>query len=242
MKTALTIFLSLIVFTAFSQDTTYYDAEGMKVSSLSSCLHYRIIERNDLDTNIVVENVFFKDGKKQAQHRYNPYSRYIRDGKRYEWYNNGQIHFNIDYKDGKYHGNLLTYWEDGKPKRDETYQNGEKIEGKCWDSNGEEIPHFEFEKMPEFPGGENELVRYLSDNITYPKKARRNGQMGTVYLAFVVDLNGSVTNVRVIKGVTELLNEEASRVVKIMPKWNPGNQDGEAIRVTYNLPIRFSLK
>lgn len=102
-------------------------------------------------------------------------------------------------------------------------------------------PIFQFvEEPPMFPGGEDKLMEYLGRNIKYPVKARDNGISGRVYITFVVDSSGSIKDVKILKGI-EGLNEEALRVVNMMPKWTPGKQNGRNVMVQYNLPIVFSL-
>lgn len=98
------------------------------------------------------------------------------------------------------------------------------------------------EKMPRFPGGDKALMNYLANNVHYPEKAKKQGTQGTVYLHFVINKDGSVSDVKVLRGVSPELDAEAVRVVKAMPKWIPGEQKGQKVRVAFNLPIKFSLK
>lgn len=98
------------------------------------------------------------------------------------------------------------------------------------------------EKMPEFPGGVDALFSYLGSNIDYPAMARDARIQGKVYITFVVDSNGGITGVKVLRGIGGGCDEEAIRVVKGMPKWAPGRQRGKAVRVQYNLPINFILQ
>jgi periplasmic protein TonB len=98
------------------------------------------------------------------------------------------------------------------------------------------------EDMPSFPGGEEALFKYLGQNIKYPQLAKEAGITGKVYVNFVVDKDGNVTDVKVLRGIGGGCDEEAIRVVKNMPKWSPGKQRGKPVKVSYNLPIRFSLK
>ncbi|MFO7614745.1 MAG: energy transducer TonB [Bacteroidales bacterium] len=98
------------------------------------------------------------------------------------------------------------------------------------------------ESMPEFPGGEANLYKFLAENIKYPQMAKESGIQGRVFVTFVVERDGSVTDVRVIRGIGGGCDEEAIRVVKNMPKWTPGKQRGKAVRVQYNLPVKFTLQ
>lgn len=98
------------------------------------------------------------------------------------------------------------------------------------------------EKMPSFPGGDAELLKYIATNIKYPKESQDNGEQGRVICSFIVGRDGSVNNPEVLRGVTPLLNEEAVRVINTMPRWNPGMQRGKAVAVKYTVPITFRLK
>ena len=98
------------------------------------------------------------------------------------------------------------------------------------------------EKMPTFPGGEFKMYEFLAMNIRYPQRARQDGYSGTVYVRFIVEPDGTITNIEVAKGVGGGCSEEAVRVVKMMPNWIPGEAFGKKVRVTYTLPINFRLQ
>ena len=98
------------------------------------------------------------------------------------------------------------------------------------------------EEMPAFPGGEAKLMEYVAKNVKYPQIARETGVQGRVYVNFVVEPDGSVSNVSVLRGIGGGCDEEAMRVVKSMPKWKPGKQRGKAVRVSYMLPVNFKLQ
>ena len=98
------------------------------------------------------------------------------------------------------------------------------------------------EQMPSFPGGDKALLEYLSNNIKYPVVAQENGVQGRVVVSFVVEKDGSITDVNVVRSVDPSLDKEAARVVKSMPRWIPGKQNGSAVRVKYNVPVSFKLQ
>lgn len=98
------------------------------------------------------------------------------------------------------------------------------------------------EQMPEFPGGMQALMAYLSKNIKYPSVAQDNGIQGRVLVSFVVNKDGSIVDPEVIKSVDAALDKEAMRVIKAMPKWNPGKQRGKPVRVKYTVPVLFRLQ
>ena len=98
------------------------------------------------------------------------------------------------------------------------------------------------EDMPEFPGGEASLLRWLATKVVYPQEAMRNEIQGKVYVAFVVNKTGKVTNVKISRGVDPLLDNEALRVVNSLPTWKPGMQRKKPVNVSFTVPINFQLK
>ncbi|WP_266203218.1 energy transducer TonB [Pontibacter kalidii] len=106
----------------------------------------------------------------------------------------------------------------------------------------EEKPYTYVEQMPTFPGGDGEMMKYLGKNIRYPAAAQRAGVEGLVVLSFVVSNTGEISDIQVVKALGAGTDEEAVRVVKSMPKWTPGKQNGRAVPVRYTLPVRFTIK
>ncbi|MDP2723836.1 MAG: energy transducer TonB [Bacteroidales bacterium] len=98
------------------------------------------------------------------------------------------------------------------------------------------------ESMPDFPGGMGKLMSYLASNIKYPPLAKESGIQGRVFINFVVEPDGSISQVKVLRGIGGGCDEEAVRVVQAMPKWKPGMQRGKPVRVSYNLPVKFTLQ
>jgi len=97
------------------------------------------------------------------------------------------------------------------------------------------------EDMPEFIGGEKEMLRYLITNTKYPEIEKKLGNQGTVWVSFVVGKDGKVKNAKIERGVSEYLDKEALRVINAMPDWIPGKQRGKAVNVSFNLPVKFVL-
>ena len=96
--------------------------------------------------------------------------------------------------------------------------------------------------MPQFPGGQSALFDYLSSHIKYPVVAEENGVQGRVIVTFVVERDGSITDTKVAKSVDPSLDREAMRVVRTMPNWIPGKQNGSAVRVKFTVPVTFRLQ
>jgi TonB family C-terminal domain len=103
-------------------------------------------------------------------------------------------------------------------------------------------PFIIVEEMPEFPGGTEEMMKFLGNNIRYPVIAQENGIQGMVILSFVVSKTGQISDIQVVRGLGSGCDEEAVRVVKKMPNWKPGKQGGAAVPVKFTLPVRFALK
>lgn len=97
------------------------------------------------------------------------------------------------------------------------------------------------DEMPSFPGGDEARMKYLVENITYPETAKEEGAEGRVFVSFVVEKDGSITNVKLLRGFNKACDEEALRVIRNMPDWEPGKQRGQAVRVQFNMPIHFTL-
>ena len=97
------------------------------------------------------------------------------------------------------------------------------------------------EEQPEFPGGNAAMMKFLGDNIKYPVIAQENGIQGRVITNFVVERDGSITDVQVVRGVDPSLDKEAIRVIQSMPKWKPGLQHGKPVKVKFTIPIIYNL-
>lgn len=98
------------------------------------------------------------------------------------------------------------------------------------------------EQMPMFPGGNGALMKWLNDNVHYPVVAQENGVSGRVVVSFIVERDGSITDVKVVKSIDPSLDKEAMRAARSMPNWVPGKQNGTTVRVKYNLPVAFRLQ
>jgi len=97
------------------------------------------------------------------------------------------------------------------------------------------------EIQPGFVGGEKKLREFLAENLKYPEQAKATHPPGPVFLRFIVEIDGSLSNIKIIRDPGSGMGDEALRVMKLSPKWTPGMQDGVAVRVQYTLPVRFTL-
>jgi len=110
------------------------------------------------------------------------------------------------------------------------------------DEDDEEHIFVIVEEMPKFPGGDIELMKWISKSVRYPVVAQENGIAGRVHMNFVINESGGIENIVVVRGVDPSLDKEAIRVIKKMPKWQPGKQRGKAVKVSFYLPINFQLQ
>lgn len=129
--------------------------------------------------------------------------------------------------------------EDSHPKNKNKQAKGKKKVDDSQKKQKEDILIVEIE--PTFPGGEKARIKFLQKNLIYPEEAAEQRLSGVVYVSFVVERDGSISNVSVYKGIAKCLDEEAMRITKMMPKWNPGMHKGQHVRVALHMPIRFTF-
>jgi periplasmic protein TonB len=241
MKKYLFIVLLFYTIIAIGQDTTYYNIEWEKVKSPDSVYYYETVKHDAVDPNRAVVKTFLKSGLIYKETYYSAYKKRIIDGKEKVYYENGQLKSDVDYREGKLNGYILTYWESGKAKRIDKYKNDKFIEGKCFSREGNDTTYFKYSEMPEFPGGESELYKFINNNIVYPQLAKETGIMGTVYISFIVTREGKIKRIRLLRGIGGGCDEESLRIINMMPDWKPGKIDGVAASVQYNIPFKFTL-
>jgi protein TonB len=239
MKTLLTLVFTLAAFISYGQDTTYYDKNGSKVKGINEAYYFTITKKTELFKQSDSKS-FFVSG--QLRSEYKTANKFNTSS---EWYENGQLK-RVDTTDtkGKLIGQVISYWGNGVMKRNDLFKKGKLVKGNCYDKDGKEIEHFDYEVMPSFPGGETMMLRYLATETKYPPFCAENGIQGTVYVNFVVEKDGHISIIKVLNEnrIDKNLVAEAVRVVYKMPKWTPGVQDGEPVKVMFTIPVRFALQ
>ncbi len=170
----------------------------------------------------------------------------VKDGSG-DWYgvhDNGKVRSKGAYRAGMRVGDWTFYDEEGRLTNTEQYVNGRLEKGLYQGPKGERFTYTSdtYEMMPEYPGGLPALAGFLSANLRYPKEARRRGASGTVFVGFVVGSDGKIRDVNVLQGIGYGCDEEAARVVGLMPSWRAGRQQGRPVAVRYALPIRFVMQ
>ncbi len=266
MKRHSVIFVFLILTSLIklhSQDTTYYNKSWEKAKK-SDATYYRIVQKNNLE---YFATDYFIDGKTQMTGVYSSLEKNIKNGpfKYYSssgfitsegnylenkkeglwvgYYENAiDIWYKENYKNDTLEGLQYYYYQNGSLKRKDSTIRGEIKMGHCYTSSGSDTAYFPFRKDPKFVGGEQARALFIQNNIKYPFNAEKKNIQGMVILSFIVEMDGSISEVKLVQGVHPLLNEEAIKVTKSMPPWIPAKIDGKATRAQFNMPILFKLR
>jgi TonB family protein len=132
--------------------------------------------------------------------------------------------------------------EDGSKRRIEKYSNGKMIDGFCYTKSGVDTTYFPEEELAEFPGKQEALYKFIAKNVKYPKECIKNEIEGRVFVKFVINQQGKITDCQIVRSVHPLLDAEAMRVVNSMPLWKPAMMEGKPVKIEFNLPINFKLQ
>lgn len=268
MKSVVLIILIVVfsVLTSYSQaDTTlsYFDSEWKEVT-YSSYTYYRKVYKTKNRWNVI--DYYNNDSiqmtgayldkklkKKDGQFYY-----FSKDGEvtsqvvffkgkendvKIKYYSSSLVRSKERFKKGKLEGGSFWYFENGVIASKEKYKKNKKLSYQFFDEKGNELGgDYPYEVMPEYPGGVNKMVSYISESVVYPESAIDNDIQGRVFVSFVVGKNGEVDDVKSKNYIHKTLNKEAERVVWSFPKWSPGKQHNLKVRVAYAIPINFRLK
>ncbi|RZK78905.1 MAG: energy transducer TonB [Pedobacter sp.] len=204
------LFLTILGFHSYGQqvDTTYYDTDWKVVPKNNSTYH-RISFKDDEGKILVTD--YFNTGEIQMTGRFLSLSPDVQDGV-FTWYH-----------------------KNGQKQSEKRFVNGKQITGQNWEEDGKTVDMLKLDVQPEYPGGIQKFYAYLGENFAYP--AISNRPKGTIFMSFVINSDGSITDVTVQKPLHKLLDAEAVRVLQKMPHWKPGIQNGKPVRVRYNIPI-----
>ncbi|HEX7413416.1 MAG TPA: TonB family protein [Bacteroidia bacterium] len=264
MKRALIFNSAFLIFNSFcfaQTDTLYYnqDWEG---STKENASFYRLIKK---ENNLFLVEDHYKNNVLQMSgsfsslnpELYEGYFKYysekgllnkeglftknVEEGEWKLYYDDGKPLRVENYLNGNLEGNLKSYYPNGQLRRDEDYKSGKLLKGKCYTPAGKDTAFFSSYKTPEYTGGLAALKKYMKENNKYPKDALEQKVEGTVFVKFTVTATGNIENAEVQKPVFPSLDEEALRLVKNMPQWQPGKKNDMPQRVLFNIPIYFKL-
>ncbi|WP_022824976.1 energy transducer TonB [Hymenobacter norwichensis] len=246
-----------------AKEIQYFDKQHKALPSAEGADYRAEIEYEDSVGGL--RRVFYPSGAKRSVTPFEHFKQGKVNGTAEGWYENGQLEWRYTSVHDKREGEAVMYHPDGalksrrqyvagkrqgewdlrypngQRKRREVYVNDERMVGECFDEKGQAIVFFEYEMMPTFPGGPQALLQFIGSHTRYPGKAIRQGIEGKVFVSFVVDTLGQVSNVRVAKSIHSLLDAEAARVVQNLPRFEPGKQDGRPVVVSYTVPIDFTI-
>jgi antitoxin component YwqK of YwqJK toxin-antitoxin module len=229
MKKLLLLFVLLSSVTFYAQKKVYFTEDFKELPSADNAIYYTIYEDSPEGT---LRTTYYLDNSLFSKDHYSNYKKRILNGTSERWYKNGAKEMLTIYVKGKQEGIQTRYFENGQIKRTENFKNGEFVDGKCFDENGSEIEFFPYYVKPEFPGGMKDFYKYIVKNFKSPNSAR-----GKIKVEFVVELDGDLTDFKIIEGINYDMNVEAVRVLFDSPEWIPGKIDGKDARVKFSLPI-----
>ena len=224
-------------------DTAYY-CKGKLTHAKDSADHYFVIEKSrENNDNLIYATCYNLQNEVLYEGSFDTRGdRWLKNGL-FKRYRKNTLWVEELFRNGKREGNLTVYYPDGSVKRTDKFKNG-KIQkgGVCYNEEGIKIRYTAFERMPQFPGGQDELIKFLSVNLQYPTDLNIQNVDGKVVMKFTVHKDGSIGDIAPIESTHDYFTVEAERVIRLMPKWKPGLQYGEPVSVWFRLPIKFTKK
>lgn len=227
---------------ANAQDTTFYRHLFEKVSDRSLAKSYSLVHYTSSDSQKAVETVYYLSGQIKQVTTYSNYKKREKHGDETMFYENKQLYSIQQFKNGKAEGTHLVYFPNNSIKREDFYVKNERTTEKCYALDGSDTAYYEFLKMPEYPGGDEKLVAFLASNVKYPAASKYKNIQGFLVVGFVVSEDGKISDLKVIRSLSEDTDAEALRVTSMIERFEPGMLDGKKVTMQYNLPFRFSLR
>jgi protein TonB len=228
---------------SIAQEVVYYDRLDKVVTASDDYDHYERIEKTG------ASGVYVRDfGKNDSLRSEGAYLAYgpknkIPDGLHTHYYQAGGARwYTKEFKAGKLVGDWRSYYPGGQLKRIEHYQADTFVRGECFNEDGSSRAFTHFEQQPTYPGGAEALFKMIADNIKYPPEARKNNIAGKVITTFVVNKDGSVSDIKIARDIGGGCGEETLRILGFMERWTPGYQDDKPVKVRYSLPLSFKLE
>jgi protein TonB len=196
---------------------------------------------------------FLPSGKLRSYTPYANLKRHVRHGPVSHYYESGQLRLQEACVAGKLQGERVVYYPNGTLKRRDQLVPGQLATGQCFGPDGQPIPYFAYEVMPQYVGGQDALLHDVALNTHYPTEALRRGVYGIVKIQFVVDKDGKIQKVRPeptpagavpakLASAYQQLQEAAMEAVRQLKPFEPGRQDGQAVAVSYTVPVTFRIK
>jgi TonB family protein len=181
---------------------------------------------------------WYKDGQIKIRQSFNVG---LPDGPMKTWRQDGTLQLDVQYSKGEKHGFFMSYYINGQMARKELYEHEQFIEGQCFTSDGLPSEYFPYIVLPTYNGGPSELRKFIENELTYPKKAEKEGREAAILVIFTVDENGHISDPNIVHGDDLYFNEEALRIVNSFPDWIPGKIDGIPATLQATVQIDFRL-
>jgi protein TonB len=242
----------------------FFDA-NWNVSDSSTAAYYKVTERENTISDRGTVSTFDTNGTIISYSEYASLYELKRHGQNKRYDENGALSSLYHYEFGElngsfahYHSNgnvkikgsyfrnelmdsLYSFYESGTYRRKDFYLNGKLVSGNCYTESQQDTSHFAFDVEASYYGGVDSMQRWIQQNLVYPQDAIEFNEQGRVYVSFIVEKDGSVSTVRVERGVSKSIDQEVKRLISAMPKWVPGEFDGYKTRTKMRLPINFTL-
>lgn len=236
--TSLFLFISLI---SFAQEITYYNEDGEKVGKEEPYYRSEITVPDSSSKKQVIVKRFRPDGSLATWDTYKNKNKKVRNGLSFQFDSLGKKEYEATHLEGKLDGYLKTFWPNGVLKRWDRYDFDAFQGGSCFDIEGKEVAYYKFLQPAHFMGGPKAYTLYLMSSLVYPESLLKQQRIvaGQVFVSFVVEKDGTITNAKIVKGFHPDCDLEAIRVVINMPRWVPTILEGKAVRSRFTQPITF---
>ncbi|MFK8046441.1 MAG: TonB family protein [Crocinitomicaceae bacterium] len=229
------------------KNVTYLNKNHFKVKSIKEAVFYkeeyqlskdiRIVKEFSMDSVLMMEGKYTK-GRKLS----------FKNGVFKYYYPNGQLRYTGLYTYDSKQGEWKTFDENGILLRKSEYEKGQRVNYKYYplekdttaDNSADTIFNYA-DKNPQYKGGDSEMASFIGRNFEYPEESRVMGQQGTAFVEFVVGTDGILSDIKIVKGVSDLIDDEVLRIIKAMPTWEPGVKDGKQVKTRFTIPIRCRL-
>jgi hypothetical protein len=239
MKNTLSL-LFLFTFTIISaQEKIFMDGQYNEVTNPAEAIFFKTeVKTTEGDADILRKTYRMNDSISAIQYLS------VKDGKAYNegrhkfWYKTGEPWYEIEYRNGERHGELIAWWQNGIKRRHDFFKKDKFKKGTVWNEKGEEIEHFPYWMPASFPGGNAELQTYLKNNLPIPEKQKK-GTTVKVVLLFTINEVGIIDEIKIIDGAPRWYNAVAVQVLSNMPHWEPARYFGEPRPSSFTLPISF---
>lgn len=225
-----------------AQDTTFLGRAYKLTMDKSLATSYEIITYDTDNDSTAVSNEYFMNHQLKRTTSYSNFKKNIRHGWDSLFFADGSLRSAVTFNKNGMDGMHIIYHPNGQVKRKDFYTADKLDSGKCFAFDGSDTAYYPYETMPSFPGGDNALIRFLIQSVKFPVEAKEKNIHGEVIITFVIDTDGQIVEIQTKQSVHPILDNEVIRVIKSMPRWVAGTQDGVAVRVQYNLPFRFRIR